>query len=88
MRLIDADALTETLTIVAKMMAKSDAQKALMGRVLNIIEHRHEEVVRCRYCKYRAQNGNCEHPRHFNGLPAAYPNDFCSYGERKDGDVV
>lgn len=52
MRLIDADALSETLAIVAKKMAKSDAQKALMGRVFYILEHRHEEVVRCRDCRF------------------------------------
>lgn len=39
-RLIDANALIETLSVVAKKMAKSDAQKALMGRVLYIIEHK------------------------------------------------
>lgn len=39
-RLIDANGLIQTLAIVAKKMAKSDAQKALMGRVLYIVEHK------------------------------------------------
>ncbi len=52
MRLIDADELSELLAIVAKKMAKSDAQKALMERVFYILEHRHEEVVRCKNCRF------------------------------------
>lgn len=39
-RLIDADGLNETLAIVAKKFAKSDAQQALMGRVMYIIDHK------------------------------------------------
>ena len=39
-RLIDANGLIETLAIVAKKFAKSDKQKALMGRVMYIIEHK------------------------------------------------
>lgn len=42
-------------------------------------------VVRCRECIHRTENGNCGHPRHEDTLPTAYPNDFCSYGERKEG---
>ena len=42
-------------------------------------------VVRCKGCKYRTENGNCGHPRHHGILPSAYPFDFCSYGERRDG---
>ncbi len=43
-------------------------------------------VVRCRDCKHRTEAGNCGHPRHHGILPSAYPYDFCSYGERKEGD--
>lgn len=43
-------------------------------------------VVRCRDCVHRTEMGNCGHPRHHGILPSAYPYDFCSYGERKDGD--
>lgn len=42
-------------------------------------------VVRCRECVHRTEMGNCGHPRHHGILPSAYPYDFCSYGERKDG---
>lgn len=47
------------------------------------------EVVRCRDCVYwdgRGYDGRCEAPN--NGLIRDYTNydDFCSYGERKEGD--
>lgn len=41
------------------------------------------EVVRCKGCEHRTENGNCGHPRHHGILPSAYPYDFCSYGEKK-----
>ena len=44
------------------------------------------EVVRCKDCKHRTEAGNCGHPRHHGILPSAYPYDFCSYGERREGD--
>lgn len=43
------------------------------------------EVVRCKDCKHRTESGNCGHPRHHGILPSAYPYDFCSCGERKEG---
>lgn len=43
------------------------------------------EVVRCKDCKHRTESGNCGHPRHHGILPSAYPYDFCSYGERREG---
>ena len=43
-RYIDADALSKTLATVAKRLAKSDAQKALMGRVFFIIDHWSEDA--------------------------------------------
>ena len=43
-------------------------------------------VVRCKDCAHRTEMGNCGHPRYHGILPSAYPYDFCSYGERMDGD--
>lgn len=43
------------------------------------------EVVLCKDCKHRTEAGNCGHPRHHGILPSAYPYDFCSYGERREG---
>mgnify|MGYP007025963347 CR=1 FL=1 len=42
------------------------------------------EVVHCKGCKHRTENGNCGHTRHRGILPSAYPYDFCSYGERRE----
>lgn len=42
-------------------------------------------VVHCKDCAHRTEMGNCGHPRYHGILPSAYPYDFCSYGERKDG---
>lgn len=42
-------------------------------------------VVHCKDCTHRTEMGNCGHPRYHGILPSAYPYDFCSYGERKDG---
>ena len=45
------------------------------------------EVVRCMDCKHcDPENYHCDHPM---GTAAPFrrkPDDFCSYGERKDGD--
>ena len=47
------------------------------------------EVIRCKYCKHR---GTDDCIFHIKGEPAdeellrKLDNDFCSYGERKDGD--
>lgn len=42
-------------------------------------------VVYCKDCKHRTEFGNCGHPRQQGILPTAYPYDYCSYGERKNG---
>lgn len=43
-------------------------------------------VVRCKDCKYY-NRGECYHPRHERHLQSICQedDDFCSYGERKDG---
>lgn len=45
-----------------------------------------QEAVRCKDCKFRDGDGYCEGTQ--NGLIREYtkPDDFCSYGERKDAD--
>lgn len=44
-------------------------------------------VVRCRDCKHY-DRGECYHPRHEHHLQSICQedDDFCSYGERKDGE--
>ena len=53
------------------------------------------EVVRCRDCKWYMPGDLftdimfCHRLKNYNGKPAKYnycADDFCSYGERKDGD--
>lgn len=39
MRPIDGDLLNQKITNIAKQLAKSDAQKVLIGRVMYVIEH-------------------------------------------------
>lgn len=45
------------------------------------------EVVRCKNCRrcgvYTSGNLYCTHP---NGLADPKPDDFCSYGERREGE--
>lgn len=96
MRLIDADALIDTIAIIAKKFAKTDAQKALMGRVMYIIEHKTEQVVRCKDCKrsgmYTFGCGDREHlacleieeDGFVRMATAVDDDDYCSRGERKE----
>lgn len=89
MRLIDADALAETLAIVAKKFAKTDAQKALMGRVIYILEHRHEDVVRCKECKFRKTEDCAMCYKCDCGEQHSWENenDYCSFGERRENEA-
>ena len=92
MRLIDADALLDTIAIIAKKFAKTDAQKALMGRVMYIIEHRPECIVRCKDCKYAYINSFsaasgvalCKKLSNEAETAIRQQDDYCSYGERKE----
>ena len=46
------------------------------------------EVVRCRECKHcDPENYHCDHPMGTAAPLRRKPDDFCSYGERKEGDV-
>lgn len=44
------------------------------------------EVVRCRECKHcDPENHHCDHPMSTAAPLRRKPDDFCSYGERKEG---
>ena len=44
------------------------------------------EVVRCRECKYcDPENHHCDHYMGTSAPLGRKPDDFCSYGERKEG---
>ena len=43
-------------------------------------------VVRCRECKHcDPENYHCDHPMGTTAPLSRKPDDFCSYGERKEG---
>ena len=79
-RLIDADALLEK-------MKRTSRYFDVLFDVEEMPTVNAVEVVRCRECKYRF--GNNGHSK--NGCPIIDANiwldddDFCSYGERKEG---
>ena len=86
MKLIDADALIGSIATIAKKLARSDAQKALMGRVMYIIERRAEDVVRCKDCVFRHTEDCMMQYECDCGAQHTWEsdNDYCSYGERKE----
>ena len=44
------------------------------------------EVVRCRECKHcDPENHHCDHPMSTAAPLSRKPDDFCSYGKRKEG---
>lgn len=46
-----------------------------------------EPVVRCKDCKHcDPENYHCDHPMGTAAPLKRKPDDFCSYGERMDGD--
>ena len=76
MRLIDADAIPESEMNypVWVCLRKQPAIDAV-------------PVVRCKDCKHRGKlyrNHLCDHPKAILGR--VVDDDFCSYGERKDGE--
>lgn len=44
------------------------------------------EVIRCRECKHcDPENHHCDNPMSTSAPLSRKPDDFCSYGERKEG---
>lgn len=89
-RLIDANLLVKDLEFLAK-HEDSFRQSVILGVVQTVntrptVDAVH--VVRCRECLYyekgKSYEPYCNHPTH--GIPYSNDDDFCSYGERKDGD--
>ena len=88
MRMIDADLLMKTVfndvvlvdgevkgvgLILAETVDKAPAVDAV-------------EVVRCRECNHcDPENYHCDHPMGTAAPLRRKPDDFCSYGERKEG---
>ena len=89
-RLIDADRLT--IATALKMIHDADFtpgvyEHSVYGKAALLLEKDAVEVVRCRECKHcDPENYHCDHPMGTAAPLKRKPDDFCSYGERKDGD--
>ena len=94
MRLIDADKLLEIYKKwIPQLLSKEDeGDRRGVETCITVLEDMQTvdavPVVRCRECKYR---GTDDCIFHIKGEPAdeelllKLDNDFCSYGERKEG---
>lgn len=90
MRLIDADKFVLALMDASLSSVDEDTILDLVDSV-NTVDA--VPVVRCKDCKWFIENNNDEwwgcwlyHTIKVTPEDAPKPNDFCSYGERKDGD--
>lgn len=84
MRPIDAD--RRTIATALKMIHDADFtpgvyEHSVYGKAALLLEKDAVEVVRCRECKYH-NKPPCPMRLSFNWTE---DNDFCSYGERKEG---
>ncbi len=98
MRLIDADRLTDICKQIAdndwnKRAAPNSWADAYESFIYGLEDSKTVdavEVCRCKYCKHRTLAGKAPFMfflcSHNNGLREnVKDNDFCSYGERKEG---
>ena len=92
MRLIDADMAdvviiydkSNELTQVSAIREYIKRQKAFLDKFPTIDA---VPVVRCRECKHcDPENYHCDHPMGTAAPLRRKPDDFCSYGEREEGD--
>ena len=91
MRLIDADMADvviiydkgNELTQVSAIREYIERQRAFLDKFPTIDA---VPVVRCRECKHcDPENYHCDHPMGTAAPLKRKPDDFCSYGERKEG---
>ena len=91
MRLIDADALQNILLPITT--ALENEYGSLGGAVSGCMKHIDNAptvdavpVVRCRECNHcDPENYHCDHPMGTAAPLRRKPDDFCSYGDRKEG---
>ena len=91
MRLIDANALLESGICTEYGYNDNGLLLIPMRDVTNSIQNAPTidavPVVRCRECKHcDPENYHCDHPMGTAAPLKRKPDDFCSYGERMDGD--
>ena len=83
MRLIDADALRAEFMELADTSIEFDAE-GVANAIANAPTVDAVEVVRCGECKHLTADGLCwEKIRGSVGYKETSPDDFCSYGERR-----
>ena len=91
MRLIDADMAdvviiydkSNELTQVSAIREYIERQRAFLDKFPTIDA---VPVVRCRECNHcDPENYHCDHPMGTAAPLRRKPDDFCSYGERKEG---
>ena len=82
MRLIDAFSAKEALEYTLVGDAASMAQRVIDRQpTIDAVP-----VVRCRECKHcDPENYHCDHPMGTAAPLRRKPDDFCSYGKRKEG---
>ena len=95
MRLIDGDALIEKFNEKVDMAeclidARTAERFATFCALADAVEEMPTvdavEVVRCLECKhYDPENHHCDHYMGTSAPLRRKPDDFCSYGERKEG---
>ena len=90
MRLIDKEALCGLLADKAlEAQLEDECTELAIKECLSVVRQMPEAVVRCRECKHY-KTGVCL-KIYYDGLASRYawqerkPDDFCSYGERKEG---
>ena len=99
MRLIDADATLKGIDSAIALLRVACGKDALKHKAVDLVQHTRDfvakmttidavPVVRCKDCEYYKYE-ECVCPRMVMSDCAHYypdPEDFCSYGERKDGE--
>ena len=93
MRLIDANALMDVIRQHEYRLATKQGSIDYGMFTLGIQQAVDEQstidavpVVRCRECKHcDPENNHCDHPMGTSAPLSRKPDDFCSYGERKEG---
>ena len=91
MRLIDGDKLQE-FPIRANRCDKEHANEHFINGIETVLKYAEqlptvdaEVVVRCKDCKHcDPENHHCDHHMGTAAPLRRKPDDFCSYGERKD----
>ena len=88
MRLIDADRLSEAIydNVSAPYEEAVCAKEDCLTEIYAAPTVDAVPVVRCRECNHcDPENYHCDHPMGTAAPLRRKPDDFCSYGERKEG---